>query len=451
MSFEEWPEIQWASVGDDDVAYAVFGGGPSDLVYFAGLGSHVDLAADDPGAVRLLNRLASFSRVVFFNRRGTGLSDGIGRGGPPTWEDWTDDLDAVMDAAGVSAATVLAMADAGPVAIQFAATRPERVRSLALVNTTARFCRDEDYEIGMTADQVDAIVEMIASTWGTEQFAAASSGAGHDPASVRSIARQLRACATPRMAAAQFRYLLTIIDARSALPLLTCPTLVLHNRHNSFVPLAHGTALASAIPGARLVELRSQGATLDDDVVDVVVDEVARFVTGEAPPAPSRTRLLATIMFSDIVGSTELIAQIGDDEWGRALDRHDLVVREQLARFGGREVKTTGDGFLVAFDGPGRAMRCAKAMTAASAAIGLPIRIGIHTGECEVRGDDLAGIAVHVASRVTDVASASEVVVTSQAADLTMGSELIFEARGNHELRGVPGTWRLFTLQDRPR
>jgi class 3 adenylate cyclase len=449
VDVDEWPEIQYTSVGDDDVAFAVFGEGPVDLVFFAGLGSHVDLASDDPGAVRLLSRLASFSRVIFFNRRGTGLSDGIGRGGLPTWEDWTDDLEAVLDAAGSSSASVLAMVDAGPVAIQFAATRPHRVRSLVLANTTARFRRDVDHEIGMGDDQIDAIVEMVASTWGTERFAAgASSGSADAAESARSIARQLRACATPRMAAAQFRYFLNGVDARQALPLLTCPTLILHNRHNPFLPLAHGRALEAGTPDARLVELPGGGATLNGELIDVVVDEVARFVTGAAPPSTDHDRVLATIMFSDIVGSTQLLSRIGDDEWRRALDRHDRVVRQQLARFGGREVKTTGDGFLVAFDGPGRAMRCAKAMTAATAAIGVPIRVGIHTGECEVRGDDLAGVAVHVAARVTGLAGASEVLVTSLAAELTTGSELTFEARGTHELRGVGGSWSLHALQD---
>lgn len=449
MSLGDWPEIQYATIGDDQVAFAVFGDGPVDLVFFSGLGSHVELAADDPDAVRLLEGLASFSRVIFFNRRGTGLSDGIGRGGLPTWEDWTDDLTAVLDAVGARSASVLAMVDAGPIALQFAATQPDRVESLVVVNSTARFSRDVDYPIGIGSERIDTIVELIGSTWGTVAFVeATNAGVGDSAETARLVARQLRACATPGTAAAQFRYIMETVDARAALPLVDVPTLVLHNRHNVFVPFAHGEAVARAIPQARLVELPDAGATIDGASAAVLVDEVARFLTGQARPPGHHDRVLASILFSDIVGSTSTLAELGDDEWRRVLDRHDRMVRDHLGRFGGREVKTTGDGFLAVFDGPGKAIRCAKAMAAAASAIGVPIRVGIHTGECEVRGDDLSGIAVHVAARVMDFAEASEVIVTSLTAELTRGSELTFESRGEHELRGVGRTWQLLAVSD---
>lgn len=444
-----WPEVRYARVGEADVAYTVLGDAAVDLVFFFGLGSHVDLVADDPSAVRLLRALATFSRVINFNRRGTGLSDSIGRIGVPTWEDWTDDLGGVLDAAGSSSAAVFASLDAGPVAIQFAAMRPDRVRALVLANTSARFRSDDDYPIGLPQEAVDDVVDLIGSMWGTEAFMlAVNPDMQDDPEGVRATARQMRACATPRTAAAQYRYILETVDTRRALPLVQAPTLVLHNRDNPIVPRSHGQYLAAEMPNARYLEIPGIGLAFDDDVLELIVDEVSQLVTGERPPPVPGERVLATVMFSDIVGSTEQLARVGDRRWRLLLDRHDRLVRKQLAHFGGREIKTTGDGFLAAFDGPAKAMRCGTAITAEARALGLQARVGLHTGECEVRGSDLTGITVHVASRIADRGAGSEVIVSALTAELAAGSGIACAPRGTHELRGVAGQWQLLAVTD---
>jgi class 3 adenylate cyclase len=441
----ETAETKYASVGDADVAYRVAGDGPLDVLYFFGLGSHVELVSDDPQIGSFLDALASFSRVIFFDRRGTGASDHLARNAMPAWEEWADDLRAVLDAAGSERTAIYAGLDAGPIAMMFAALRPERVSSLILSNTTPRYLKADDYPIGMSQARVDAVVGMVGSLWGTEEFIAVVNPERADDAEfVRNEARRLRASATPGNAAAQYRYIMESLDVRSVLPLIQAPTLLLHTSHNPLVRVDHGRYLADHIPGAKFVEVPGHGLGID---AAVVREEITEFLTGERP-AVDIDRVLTTVLFTDIVASTEHLTSLGDRRWSATLDAHERAVREQLRRFRGREINTTGDGFTACFDGPGRAIACATSITQAAHALGIEVRAGLHTGECEVRGDDLAGLTVHVAARIEPLAAPGEVLVSTTVKDLVAGSGIEFADRGEHQLKGIPTTWRLFAVAD---
>jgi class 3 adenylate cyclase len=441
----EAPETRYVTVGNADVAYQVLGDGDIDLLYCYGLGSHLELFWEVPGSADYLRRLASFCRLVFFDRRGTGASDGIDRNAIPTWEEWTEDMMAVLDAVESERAAILASLDAGPIAIMFAAMHPERVSSLILMTTSARYASAEDYSIGLPPEDVEAMVAFIRETWGSLEMARMTNPSlPPDSDMVKQLARVIRCSATPRTAAAQFEAIFRS-DARQALALVQAPTLVLHARDNIFIPLEHGRFLADHIEDARLVELAGGDLGLTPASFSMV-DEVAEFITGERPVVEI-DRILTTILFTDIVGSTETAAALGDQRWRATLDAHDLAVREELRRFLGREVNTTGDGFVASFDGPARALRCAEAITEATASNGLQLRIGLHTGECEVRGEDLGGLSVHIAARVAALAGPGEILVSGTVKDLVIGSEIEFIDRGERELKGVPGIWRLFAIK----
>jgi class 3 adenylate cyclase len=433
------PQIQYASV-----AFMVLGDGPIDLLYSWGLGGHIDLFWDQRTAQELFPRLASFSRLIMFDRRGTGASDPVPSGALPTWEDWTEDIGAVLDAAGSRRAVLFASTDCGATAILFTAMHPDRVSSLVLHNTTARYMAADDYPIGVSPGAIRATRDLVETQWGTEAFAIlVSPDAANDPEVLRLSARQMRACATPRAAAAQFDYIARNLDVREALRLVQVPTLVLQS-DNAFAPIAHGRYLAEHISEATLVELPGPGigqSTVEEIVA--VADEIALFLTGERQDVEV-DRILTTVMFTDIAGSTERVSRMGDRAWRSMLDAHDNTVREQLRRFRGREVNTTGDGFMASFDGPGRAIRCARAVIEATANLGIEVRAGLHTGECEVRGDDLGGLAVHIAARVGALAAPGEVLISGTMRDLVAGSGTRFTDRGEHELKGVPGSWKLF-------
>jgi class 3 adenylate cyclase len=444
----ELSETRYAAVGDADVAYRVVGDGPFDFLYFYGLGSHVDMHMDDPRLGLITDGLASFSRLIFFDRRGTGASDGLARNAMPAWEEWADDLRAVLDAAGSDQTAICAALDAGPIAMLFAALQPERVSALILDNTSPRYLKADDYPIGMSQARVDAIVEMVGSLWGTEELiTVVNPGRADDAELARSLAREFRAAATPRNAAAQFRYILENVDVRSILPLIQAPTLVLHTSHNPMVRIDHGRYLADHIPGAKFVEVPGHGIAFDDRGSALVLDEITEFLTG-VRPAVEVDRVLTTVLFTDIVASTEQLASVGDRRWRAMLDSHDRAVREQLHRFRGREIKTTGDGFHACFDGPGRAIASARAITHAAQKLGIEVRAGLHTGECEIRGDDLAGLAVHLAARIGSLAGPGEVLVSTTVKDLVAGSGIEFMDRGDHELKGIPATWRLYAVAD---
>jgi len=444
----EMAETKYVAVGDADVAYRVIGDGPFDLLYFYGLGSHVDLLSDDPQYASWMDGLVSVGRLIFFDRRGTGASDHLTRNAMPAWEEWADDLRAVLDATGSDRTAIYAAQDAGPIAVMFAALQPERVRSLILSNTSPRYLEADDYPIGVPQASVDAVVEMVGSLWGTEELITViSPGLADDAEFVREEARRFRAAATPRNAAAQVQYILENVDVRSVLPLIQAPTLVLHTSHNPMVPIDHGRYLADHIPGAKFVEVPGNGIVFDDRGGALVLGEIAEFLTGERP-AVDIDRVLTTVLFTDIVASTEHLASLGDSRWTAMLDAHDRAVRDQLRRFRGREIKTTGDGFHACFDGPGRAIACATSITQAAHALGIEVRAGMHTGECEVRGDDLAGLAVHLAARIGSLAGPGEVLVSTTVKDLVAGSGIEFADRGDCELKGIPTTWRLFAVAD---
>jgi class 3 adenylate cyclase/pimeloyl-ACP methyl ester carboxylesterase len=433
------------AVGEADVAYQVVGDGPIDLLYFYGLGSHIDVLHQSPGFDEFFERLSSFARVILFDRRGTGASDGVPRRAIPTFEEWTDDVLAVLDAAGSERAAIIAAVDAGPVAVLFAATHPERVRALMLINTAARYVRDDDYLIGASVQEVDALIAMVAATWGTVDFVRAINPGHEDPFFLENTARWARLAATPRTAAAQFDYIFRNLDVRQALPLVQAPTRVLHVRESSIVPIEHGRYLAEHIKGAEFVAVPG-GSLSMSPLLGAIADETMELVTGERPSFEIE-RVLTTMLFTDIVGSTERAASLGDQRWRSLLDAHDRAVRDQIARHRGREVETAGDSFFASFDGPARAIHCAQAIVKAAGTLGVELRVGLHTGECQVRGDHLGGLAVHIAARVGALAASGQVLVSRTVKDLVVGSGIAFTDRGEHELKGVPGTWQLFSVK----
>jgi class 3 adenylate cyclase len=303
----------------------------------------------------------------------------------------------------------------------------------------------DDYPIGHAQASIDFFVELIANSWGRPDFSALlNPSVADDPQQLKELSRAGRSSATPRAAAAQYAYLLQSVDVRNVLPLIQIPTLVLQLRENQFLPIEHGHYLADHIEEAEFVELPG-GDMYVGTFNDGLVEEISEFLTGSRPAARI-DRLLASILFTDIVGSTERAASLGDQSWRALLDRHDATVREQLRRFNGREVNTTGDGFVASFDGPARAIRCASAIADATTSLGVEVRLGLHTGECEVRGDDLAGLAVHIAARVAALAAPGEILVSGTVKDLVVGSGMEFAERGEHQLKGVPGTWKLYAL-----
>jgi class 3 adenylate cyclase/alpha-beta hydrolase superfamily lysophospholipase len=440
------PETRYVAVGEADVAYQVVGDGPPDLLYFYGVGSHIELQWDHPKGSDFVIRLASLGRLIHFDRRGTGASDGVPRNAIPNWEDWTEDLRAVLDEVGSERAAIFAVNDAAPIALLFTAMHPERVSALVLGDTSARFLVAEDYPIGVPHDVVEAVVELVGTQWGTpEHVRALIPSLADDEELVRWFARFTRIANTPRSAAAQYRYILESVDVRDVLPLIRVPTLVLHHTSNPIVPLEHGRYLADHIEGAKLVELSGQDVVLSWGDVGDWFGEIAEFLTGERPIVEIE-RILTTVLFTDIVGSTERAASLGDHRWHSLLDAHDRAVRDQLLRFRGKEINTTGDGFVASFDGPARAIRCAQGIVDATNKLGIDLRVGLHTGECEVRGDDLGGLAVHIAARVGASAAPGEINVSGTVKDLVVGSDIEFSDRGEHELKGVPGTWRLFAV-----
>jgi class 3 adenylate cyclase len=439
----EHPETRYVTVGDADIAYQVIGEGPIDLLYCWGLGSHIEYNWDLPRDVEVQRGLASFTRLIMFDRRGTGASDGVPNGAVPTWEEFAEDIGCVLDAAGSKHAAILAALDAGPMSILYAASRPERVTGLILLNTSARYLAADDYPIGYPQAWVDALLELIKTRWGRSDFAALlNPSIAHDPQQLEVLARASRSSATPNAAAAQYAYALKSVDVRKVLPLIQVPTLVLHLRENEFLSIEHGQYLANHITGATFVE-QPGGDTYFGAFNNVLVEEISEFLTGSRPPAKIG-RLLATVLFTDIVDSTQRAAFLGDPSWRALLDRHDAIVREQLRRFNGREINTTGDGFVASFDGPARAIRCAQAIADATRSLGVDLRLGLHTGECEVRDNGLAGLAVHIAARVAALAEPGEILVSGTVKDLVVGSGMEFAERGEHQLKGVPGTWRLY-------
>jgi pimeloyl-ACP methyl ester carboxylesterase len=430
--------------GDLQIAYQVLGEGDLDLVFAFDWASNVELIWNHPSVERFLRRLASFSRLILFDTRGMGLSDPVED--PAPLEDWMDDVRSVMDAVGSERAALVGHGHGGQVGMLFAAAHPERTHALVTVNSFARLARADDYPPGMPESVQRTVFDQIHEGWGTGMslFVLAPEIA-HDEQAVRWWSGLERASGSPRRAARKQQMVLET-DVRHVLPTIAVPTLVLQTAGDRYVVPGHGRYLAEHIPGARYVELPGDGhwpwASAD---ALASMDVIEEFLTGTRSSLGAE-RVLATVAFTDIVGSTELAAELGDARWRELIETHDSVARREVEAARGRLVKSTGDGMLATFDGPARAIRAIRSTQAALAAVGLPIRGGLHAGEVEVRGDDIGGIAVHIGARVAGLADAGEVLVSSTVKDLVAGSGLAFEDRGAHELRGVPGEWRLFAL-----
>jgi class 3 adenylate cyclase/pimeloyl-ACP methyl ester carboxylesterase len=442
------PETKYVSVGDCQVAYQVLGDGPIDLVFNHGH-CHIDVHWELEPEADFFHKLASFSRLILFDRRGSGASDRMEGGRFPTWEEWTQDLLAVLDAAGSKRIALFAEFEAGPLAVFFAATHPERVSSLVLGNTAARFSFADDYPIGLPVEELESIVTMLEALWGKPELGAFFPSIANDPKICAQLAKVTRASATPHVAAQQALYVYTELDARPSLPLVQVPTLVMVNTGAEGFGTGKGVEwnkyLADHIEGARYVEFDSPDGMFFVANNSEVVDEVSEFLTGERTSSEP-DRVLSTVLFTDIVGSTERAAAEGDRRWRSLLDEHDAAIRHEFTRFKGREIKNTGDGFFASFDGPARAVRCAQAIVHKVHNLGIDARVGVHTGECEVRGDDLAGLAVHIASRVAERAGPSNIWVSSTVKDLVAGSELAFDSMGRFILKGVPDEWSLYRV-----
>ena len=446
----EIPETHYAETADGAyLAYQVLGSGPIDLLEPSG-GSFVsiDVRDEEPRWCSFERRLASFSRLIRFDPRGIGLSDPISPDSSPSIEDAVSDAEAVLDAAGSERAAVLGQGRGGLVSILLTATKPERIQALVLAHAFARLTSRPDYPEGvpaeLMADFARGVVHTESDTAPIDDIALLLPSLSRDVTFRSWWRRAGRAGASPAVAKVHYEIAMET-DLRAVLPTLSAPTLVIHRQGNRYYPASLGRYLADHIPGAQYRELAGNDHFLWAGDADAVLHEIERFLTGEiATLEPDR--VLATVMFTDIVGSTLHAADLGDKRWRHLLDLHDEIVRRQLRRWNGREVKTTGDGFLASFEGPARAIRCALAIKEAGRQIGVEIRAGIHTGEVEQRGDDLCGIAVHLAQRATDVAAAGQVLVTRTVVDLVAGSNIEFEDRDEHELRGVPGTWKLFAV-----
>ncbi len=438
-------ETKYANADSLSIAYQVSGAGPIDIVVVPGLVSHLEISREAPGQAHAFERYESFARLIRFDKRGTGLSDRVG--GSPTLEERMDDVRAVMDAAGSERAALVGISEGGPMSILFAASHPERTTALVLADSFARLAWAPDYPWGMTPQTAEGLREIIHTSWGDGTFISLFfPSAKGDKAANDRFRRLERYSATPN-AVAEIAEMILEIDVRSVLPTLIVPTLVIHRSGDPIISPEHGRYLAEHIPGARAVELESADhIALQTWDSDSDLDEIEEFLTG-VRHGPTVDRVLATVLFTDIVGSTEQAARLGDRKWREILQAHHDVTRRELERFRGNEVKTTGDGFLATFDGPARAVRCGCAIRDGIRGLGLEVRAGLHTGEIETIGDDVGGIGVHIAQRVQSNADPGEVLVSRTVTDLVAGSGIDFCDRGEHELKGVPGSWRLFAVE----
>jgi class 3 adenylate cyclase/pimeloyl-ACP methyl ester carboxylesterase len=439
------PKTQYARNGDVNIAYQVIGDGPIDLAIVPGFISHLDLWWTIPETTAFLHRLATFSRLILFDKRGTGLSDPVA--GPSTLEQRMEDLHAVLDAVGSERCSLLGVSEGGPMSILCAATYPDRVAALALYGTfaTGNADRYPPELIDLARSRFAELTTLVEQHWGEglaiEWFAPNLAGS---PTMRRSWGLFERAAASPGMVAELLRSY-GEIDVTDILPTLRVPAVVLHRTSDTAIHVEAGRMIADGIPGARFVELPG-----DDHIpwfgdADALLEEIEEFLTGSRN-ASEPDRALATVLFTDIEGSTARAAELGDRRWRELLDRHQTLVREQLTNYAGREIKTMGDGFLATFDGPAKAIRCACSLAKRSSSEGVEIRAGVHTGECELIGDDVGGMAVHIGARVAAQAGAGEVLVSSTVRDLVVGSGIEFADRGSHELKGVPGEWRLLAV-----
>jgi pimeloyl-ACP methyl ester carboxylesterase len=438
------PPTRYARSGDASIAYQVVGDGPIDLVLVLGFATHLELQWESAPMARFFERISAFARMIVFDKRGTGLSDPVTE--VPTLEERIDDVRAVMDAAGSERAALLGISEGGPMSVLFAATHPERVTALVLYGAMGRTTEAPDYPWASPAEALrESAAEFIAPYWGqdaegtVELFAPSFA---HDPETVEFTARMERSAASPSMVQRIFEMFLDI-DVRAVLPAIHVPALVLHRRGDRVVSRHAGRELAAQIPGARYVELPGIDHVPWAGDSEAVLGEAEEFLTGTRS-VPEPDRVLATVMFTDMVGSTERAVELGDARWRELLSAHQAAVRREVVRFRGREVKTLGDGSLATFDGPARAIRCGGAIAEAARSAGLEVRIGLHSGEVELMDEDVGGIAVHIAARIGALAAAGEVLVSSTVKDLVAGAGIRFEDRGARQLKGISDEWRVF-------
>jgi pimeloyl-ACP methyl ester carboxylesterase len=439
------PDTRYARLDQDYIAFQVVGSGPRDIVFMSAWFSHVDGRWEEPRFAAMLRRVAGLGRLILFDKRGSGASDPLPRD-EPTWEDWADDIRAVMDAAASDKAVIVGVSDSGPMAALFAATHPERVASLVLVNTGARLVQGPDHPWGLAEDELQRFLRRAQETWGTggltDVFSPSAAG---DEKYRQWWARYQRMGASPGRSIKMAR-LIFEMDVRKVLSTIRVPTLVLHRKDFKFFPIELGRELAKGIPGAKFVELEGADGFVYLGDMNALVDEIEEFLTGARGSAET-DRVLATVLLTDMVGSTDMAARLGDHKWRAILDAHDEVVRDRLAAHRGRLYRSTGDGILATFDGPGRAIRCAFDIRDRLRSVaGVEIRCGVHTGEIELRGNEIGGIAVHIAARFMTEAGAGEVIASSTVKDLVTGADITFVDRGVKALKGVPNEWRLYAV-----
>jgi pimeloyl-ACP methyl ester carboxylesterase len=443
----EHPETRYALSDGVHIAYQVVGDGPFDLVYVPGWVSNVEVMWEEPRLAAFLGRLASFARLIVFDKRGTGLSDSVPDAELPGLERRMDDVRAVMDAAGSERAALLGHSEGGNMCILFSATFPERTSALVLVGCYAKRSRTDDYPWAPDPVERERDIAETERTWGrVDPTPTLAPSLADDQAFRDWVRRYLRLSASPRAAAAVLR-MNTQIDTRDVLPAIRVPTLLIYRTGDYDVLVDEGRWIASRIPDARFVELPRSDHLMWAGDAGAILDEIEGFLTGvRRGPAPDR--VLTTVLFTDIARSTERAAEMGDHDWAGLIERHHAAIRRELNRFQGREVDTAGDGFLARFDGPARAVRCAIAAGEAVRALGLEIRAGVHTGEVELIGEAIRGVAVHIGARIAGLAAPGQVLVSGTVKDLVAGSGLRFEDRGLHELKGVPDRWRLYRVAD---
>lgn len=442
------PETRYTK-GDDRVAYQVLGEGPPDLVFTAGQWGQLDLEWEDPATARFNRRLASFSRLIRFNSRGTGLSDARPRDGREPWEHWVEDLLAVMEATKSERVAIVGVIDSAPLALQFAALHPDRVTSLVLMNASARFTAAPDYPEGWSPEVIEQFLAFARSHYGADRWTkAANPSLIADPRTLSWASKFYRSTGSPKSSAESFANQMTM-DARSALPEVRAPTLVMSRRDYKWVTQAQARYVADHIEGARFIELPGADASPQWEAADLILDNVEQFVTGQRHHGEP-DRVLAAVLFTDIVGSTSQAARLGDGTWRALLDRHDDTLREQVGLLGGNVVDHSGDGSLSTFQSPRQAIECAVSLHQALAELSLEIRAGVHFGEVERRTDGgVGGVNVHVGARVMALASSGEVLVSHIVQGILAGSPYRFEERGSHELKGVPGSWPVFAVLPR--
>jgi class 3 adenylate cyclase/pimeloyl-ACP methyl ester carboxylesterase len=437
------PETQYVQAPDGiPIAYQVTGGGDADLVFMQGAVAHLDLQWEDPRLTRLFERLSAFSRLIRFDRRGMGMSGVLAR--LPTFEEQVEDFGTVMDAVGSERAALFGTIDAGTFALAFAAAHPERTRAVVAFETAPRWTPSETDDYGVDPEVLSRFAEATQAMDLDGQLSIVAPSRMEDPA-FRSWFRRDTRSAQSGVPIQGLMMMMMTFDIRDRLAEIDLPVLVLNRAEHSILPPRNARALAAALPNARLVELPGKDTAIFSSDVDAVADEIQEFLTGKRPP-PGQERVLAAVLFTDIVGSTDTAARMGDRDWRDLLERHHRILRVSIQRLGGREVHTAGDGFLATFDSPRRAIECALAAEEAVRAIGVEIRAGVHTGEIELSQGDVQGIAVHIGARISALAGAGEVFVSSTVKDLVAGSGIQFEDRGAHQLKGVPGEWRVFAV-----